>query len=138
MSDEDAFALCNKAVVEGECNDKRQSTHDFDITRQPYTLEFKNTQGVYNMCKLCNQSRCNGCLVPYSNETVEANLDKMALIRNDTLFGNRYYSGKELVCNITWHGSIMGNLFDFLATAEAGTKLQSAQADDEADSNNNG
>ena len=62
----------------------------------------------------------------------------MALIRNDTLFGNRYYSGKELVCNITWHGSIMGNLFDFLATAEAGTKLQSAQADDEADSNNAG
>lgn len=53
-------------------------------------------------------------------------LDKVGLVRNDTLFGNKYYAGKELVVNITWHGSIMSSLFDFLATAEAGQRLPSA------------
>ena len=57
-----------------------------------------------------------GNLVPYSDdETVEDMLNKLGLVRNETLFGNRY--GKELICNIIWHGSIKGNLFDFMATA---------------------
>lgn len=88
---------------------------------------------MYSICKLCSQSSCKGCLVPYSDDTVESMLDKLGLVRNETLFGNRYYAGKELVCNITWHNSIANNLFDFMATAQAGSKLPDAQteADDE-------
>ena len=71
--------------------------------------------------------------MPYSDDTVESKLDKLGLVRNETLFGNRYYAGKELVCNITWHNSIAQNLFDFMATAQAGNKLanaEEAEADD--------
>lgn len=63
--------MCFKAVSDGACDDKCQSSYNFDITKQAYQLEFKNTCGMYALCKLCDKSQCKGCLVPYSDETVE-------------------------------------------------------------------
>ena len=70
-------------------------------------MEFKNVVNLYSNCKMCDKSGCKGCLVPYSEEKVEDMLDKHGLTRNDTLFGSKYSSGKELIVNITWHSSIM-------------------------------
>jgi len=36
--------------------------------------------------------------------------------------------GKELICQVTWHNSILSNLFDFLATAQPGVKLAEAES----------
>ena len=55
-------------------------------------------------------------------------LAKYNLARNDTLFADiSYQRGKEVICQVTWHPTIMQNLFDFLATAQPGAKLPSAQ-----------
>jgi len=44
MSDDEAFELCFKGIIEGDVNEKGiQSTYNFDIERMPYQLEFKNT-----------------------------------------------------------------------------------------------
>lgn len=126
LSDEDAFKLCNKAVLDGECDTQTQANPQFNIERQAYQFEFKNTGGMYSMCRLCDKRDCKSCLVPYNEQRVEDMLDRLNLVRNDSLFQGKYYVGKELVCNVTWHTSIVGNLFDFLATATAGSRLPSA------------
>lgn len=139
LSDEDAFALCNQGVIDGETNGKGQATPAFDITKMAYQLEYKNIAGVYSTCKLCEMQQCKGCLVPFNDETkIEDQLDKLGLSRNDTLFGNKYNAGKELVFNVSWHSSIMTNLFDFLATAESGRKLESEETNGEENKSNNG
>ena len=140
LSDEEAFNMTNQAVIAGEADGNKAASHIFDINRMPYQLEFKNTAGVYSACRLTGmtQGRCG--LVPYEEETtVESMLDKVGLTRNDTLFGNKYSAGKELVLQVSWHSSIMLNLFDFMATAEAGRKLESAETNgEEATASNNG
>ena len=47
MTDEEAFELCCKGIYEGDCNNKTQSVHNFNIERMAYQLEFKNTNGLY-------------------------------------------------------------------------------------------
>ena len=105
--------------MEGDCNEKAQSTHNFDIERMAYQLEFKNTGGMYVSCKFCDKQQCKGCLVPFTNdETMNDLLNKYNLTRNDTLFSDLMYQrGKEVICQVTWHPSISQNLFDFLAAA---------------------
>ena len=87
LSDEEAFNLCFKGVLEGESDGKIQTSSTFDIERMAYQLEFKNSAGYYGLCKCCDKSNCRGCLVPYStDETVSDLLDKFGLRANDTLF----------------------------------------------------
>ena len=66
--------------------------------------------------------------MPYTEEeTVSDLLGKLGLKRNDTLFEqSSYQRGKELICQVSWHKSLMGNLFDFLATATPGQRLESS------------
>ena len=105
-------------MIEGDCDAQGQGKPNFDIVRQAYQLEFKNTSGMYSMCKLCDKRDCKSCLVPYNDQRVEDMLDRLGImVRNESLFMGKYWAGKELVCNITWHNSILGGLFDFLATA---------------------
>lgn len=54
LTDEEAFNLCCKGVIEGEVDGNSQSTHAFDISRMAYQLEFKNMNGIYTNCKICN------------------------------------------------------------------------------------
>ena len=119
--------ICVGAIA-GECDGKVQGNHDFDITRMAYQLEFRNSQGIYSTCKVCEKQQCTHCPVPYTeDETVSDLLGKMGLRRNDTLFEqSSFQRGKELICQVSWHKSIIGNLFDFLATATPGEKLESA------------
>ena len=87
LSDEEAFNMCFKGVVEGEQDNRGQGSHNFMIERQPYQLEFKNQGGYHLSCKLCGKNGCKGCLVPFlQNETVQDCFDKMAIQTNDTLF----------------------------------------------------
>jgi len=71
-------------------------------------------------------------LVPYSaNETVTDYLRRLGLHTNDTLFDqSAYQRGKELICQITWHKSVVTKLFDFLATATPAEKLATAETED--------
>ena len=86
-----------------------------------YQLEFKNTSGLYNSCKICDKQQCRGCLIPYTeDETLADKLALYGLQRNDTLFEAGGVRGREVVCQVTWHKSITGGLFDFLATAQPG------------------
>ena len=131
LSDEEAFNLCFKGVVEGDNDGKIQTSSTFDIERMAYQLEFKNSAGYYGLCKCCEKPNCRGCLVPYNDAqcSVADLIDKFGLRRNDTLFEqSAHHRGKELICQVTWHSSIMGNLFDFLATAQPGTKLAEAES----------
>lgn len=106
-------------MLEGGDKGGTQGSQDFLIEDMAYQFEFKNTSSFYSSCKLCEKNSCKGCLVPYSAElTVVEMLDRLGLRTNDTLFHqNNMLRGKELICNINWHPSIQGELFDFLATA---------------------
>lgn len=87
LTDEEAFELCFKGVLEGDNDGKIQTSSNFEIERMAYQLEFRNSAGYYGLCKCCDKSNCRGCLVPYSSdETVADLLDKFGLRRNDTLF----------------------------------------------------
>lgn len=98
----------------------------------PYHLEFKNTSGHYAMCKNCDKSGCKNCSVPYSSdETVQDQLDKYGLKRNDTLFEQLSLNrGKEVIVGMVWHKDIIHHLFDFMATATEATRLESVVDDD--------
>ena len=65
LSDEQAFELCFKGVLEGEVDGRVQSTSNFNIERMAYQLEFKKTD-AYSTCKICERSTCKGCLVPFT------------------------------------------------------------------------
>ena len=67
LSDEDAFNLCMKGVVNGEHNGNIASTENWELESAPYQLEFLNTRNVYDTCKLCNKNGCNSCLVPFND-----------------------------------------------------------------------
>ena len=54
--------------------------------------------------------------------------DKLALYglrRNRTLFesGNNSFAKREVVCQVTWHNTIMAGLFDFMYKNQPATKL---------------
>ena len=127
LSDQDAFNLCFKSVTDGEHNGNLASTHDWNIENAAYQLEFVNVHGPYSTCKLCAKKNCSNCLVPYNEtEKVSDYLAKLGLDRNDTLFEqDPRKRGKELICSISWHKDINNKLFDFMATASPGTKVNS-------------
>ena len=86
LSDEEAFAICCRDIIEGGSNEG-QGSENFDLAQGAYQLEFKNPSGFYSSCKLCNGKSCKGCLVPYQDDlTLEDYLNKLGLSRNDTLF----------------------------------------------------
>jgi len=87
LSDEEAFSICCKAIIESGSSAGEQSSYTFDLSRGAYQLEFKNTAGMYSQCKLCGSDRCKSCLVPFGdNSTVKDQLTKLSLTANDTLF----------------------------------------------------
>ena len=55
LTDEEAFELCFKGVLEGENDGKIQTSPTFDIERMAYQLEFKNSSGYYGLCKCCEK-----------------------------------------------------------------------------------
>ena len=76
--------MCNKGVIEGDCDDNQQPTYKFDINKQAYQLEFKSPGNSY-------YSANKDSLVPYSDETVSDMLDKLSLVRNESLFSSNKY-----------------------------------------------
>ncbi len=67
LSDEEAFNLCMKGVINGEHNGNIAATDNWEIDSAPYQLEFLNTRGVYDTCKICDKNGCNSCLVPFND-----------------------------------------------------------------------
>ena len=132
LSDEEAFAICCRDILENQSRNFEQCSPNFDLERGAYQLEFKNTAGHYSTCKICSSMSCKGCLVPYSDdETIATQLNKYGLSRNDTLFEQAAFNrGRELICTISWHKSINIHLFDFMATAMPGKKLDTATEDE--------
>lgn len=118
LSDEEAFEMCFKGVLAGECDDQHQSTGAFDIERMPYELNFSNPRSMYETCKICSKMQCKHCLVPYVERPLKEALTRYGLERNNTLF-NTYEMNrnKEVVVQASWHPSLVRNLFDFMAQA---------------------
>lgn len=90
-----AFDLCFPGVVSGDVD---KASEMFDIAHMPYKLTFKDISGYYEECHYCEDSKCGGCAVPFTDFTIEQILTKnLKLASNDTFFGSDVMKkGKEL------------------------------------------
>lgn len=97
-----AFDLCFPAYFDGEVE---RDLGQFDIEKMPYKLQFKDISGYYQDCFYCEDSKCGGCMVPFSDSTVNTILNKnLNLTTNDTFYSSDISTkGKELQLQIVWH-----------------------------------
>lgn len=81
------------------------SEEGFSIKHKPYSLLFKNISGTWNACDYCGQTKCDGCLVPFTDEVNVGQVLKNIKQESANSFYNQSYKirGKELILNIVWH-----------------------------------
>ena len=73
LSDEDAFKLCFKGIIDGE--DSKDDLN-FKIENMPYILNYKRAS-KYGNCKYCSKYNCTMCRVKYDAEKTVSDCLKM-------------------------------------------------------------
>lgn len=66
MKTEDAFELCFPGLIKDEIDNNNNTS--FKLSQMPYSLVFKDVSSYYENCFYCDQQRCDGCPVPYTDD----------------------------------------------------------------------
>lgn len=116
MDSADAFAITFPGLFE---ESKANADGGFAVKEKPYALLFKNISGNWAACEYCGQTKCDGCLVPFTDDsTIEKVLKGIKQESANSFYSTNFKArGKELILNIVWHQDIHKHLFSFLATA---------------------
>jgi ubiquitin carboxyl-terminal hydrolase 4/11/15 len=117
MDASECFAMCfpglkTNAPISNE-------SEGFSLKDKPYTLHFKNISGTWSNCEYCNQTKCSGCPVPFTDEiTIGKILDNIKQDSANSFYNNNLkVRGKELILQAVWHDAINKGFFSYLSTA---------------------
>jgi hypothetical protein len=78
MDEQTAFKMCMSGLFTD--SSKSRDAEAFNLQAMPYMVNFKDISGYYDNCHYCGETRCGGCVVPFSESVaVQSILEKLKI-----------------------------------------------------------
>lgn len=84
------------------------SRNDLDLSQAYYCLRIKNLSGYMESCHFCNDKRCEGCPLPYTDKmTLNDLFMKIGITSNNSFYTDGFKRGKQdVIFDIVWNNKI--------------------------------